>query len=79
MTRQTRTPRERAEEALAVADRAVARLETKRDNRLAAARAVESEIREAVRRRDYLAQSPDLPSAPVALTVSDTTTEEQDA
>ena len=60
MTRQPKTPRQRAEEALAVAERAVKRLAIKRDQLQDDLETVEREHATAVRRRDYLAQHPDL-------------------
>lgn len=75
-TRQQKTPRQRAEEALAVAERALARLNTKREKHLADAKAVEPEIHAAQGRVDYLSQSPDLPrTEPTA--VPDTSQEAQ--
>lgn len=60
MTRQTKTPRQRAEEQLAVAERAVERLTTKQDQLEAELRAVVHQVNAAVVRRDYLANHPDL-------------------
>jgi hypothetical protein len=61
MTRQAKTPRQRAEEQLGVADRKVKKLQTARLRAAAELQAIESDLEDAVRRRDYLAQSPDLP------------------
>lgn len=59
-TRQTKTPRQRAEEALGVARRAVERLSDKYDALLVEVDQVADELKQAVRRRDYLAAHPDL-------------------
>lgn len=64
--RQKKTPGQRAEEALAVANRAVIRLDKKIDVLQTELVAVEREHRDAIRRRDYLAQNPDLPTPPQA-------------
>ena len=61
MTRQAKTPRQRAEEALAVADRLVSRLEKKRDELTTDLRVIERELVSQVARRDHLANHPDLP------------------
>jgi hypothetical protein len=61
MTRQTKTPAQRAQEQLAVADRHVGRLTDKRANLRTELAAVEAEHDAAVVRRDYLATHPDLP------------------
>lgn len=60
MTRQSKTPRQRAEEALAVAERAVKRWAEKRDRAQDELEAAEREHTTAVRRRDYLKHHPDL-------------------
>lgn len=60
MSRQTKTPRERAEEALSVAERAVERLHTKWKKATADADRLSHERDQAVARRDYLASNPDL-------------------
>lgn len=60
--RQTKTPRTRAEEALAVADRKVKKLTVAEAKHRGAATATKAELEAAVRRRDHLAQSPDLPA-----------------
>ena len=64
MTRRLRTPRERAEEALAVADRKVARLSAERDKLQGTLSEITQARAEAVRRRDYLAQDPALSDEP---------------
>jgi hypothetical protein len=61
MTRQRKTPRQRAEEALAVAERKVARLTVECDKNEAAFKTSKRELEAAKRRRAYLAQDPDLP------------------
>lgn len=63
MTRQAKTPTQRAEEQLAVANRAVVRLDHKADALRADLVVVEAEQRAAIARRDYLAQHPDLPQS----------------
>lgn len=60
MTRQNKTPRQRAEEQLAVAERKVTRLEAERTKHQANADTALTELEVAARRRDYLAKSPDL-------------------
>ena len=60
MTRQQKTPRQRAEEQLATAERAVTRLEKKRDQMQNELRDLVHEHNAAVVRRDYLASNPDL-------------------
>ncbi len=62
MTRQHKTPRQRAEEALAVEQRRVERLFAKREQLTAELTGLEDELHEARVRRDYLAQHPDLNS-----------------
>jgi hypothetical protein len=64
MTRQAKTPRQRAEEQLGVADRKVNKLQAAKLRIKADLAAIESDLADAVRRRDYLAQSPDLPPTP---------------
>lgn len=59
--RTSKSPRQRAEEALGVADRAVAHLRKQRDKHEAEAKRYDVELDAAKRRRDYLASSPDLP------------------
>ena len=63
MTRQTKTPRQRAEEALAVANRAVVRLDRKVDALSAELAGLRREHAAAIARRDHLAQHPDLPTS----------------
>jgi hypothetical protein len=62
--RQKKTPRQRAEEALAVAERRVAALRKKSKKLRVELDAVDRELDDAARRRDYLAHSPDLPPQP---------------
>ena len=64
MTRQTKTPRQRAEEALAVAERHVKRLATKGTALRKELEAIDTEYDQAVARRDYLTQHPDLQHQP---------------
>lgn len=64
MTRQRKTPRQRAEEALAVAERKVERLTAERDKYSKATDALQVQLQQAIRRRDYLTQNPDLPQQP---------------
>ena len=60
MTRQTKTPRQRAEEQLAVADRQEKRLRQKARELRAQLDDLEREHRAAIARRDHLATHPDL-------------------
>lgn len=60
MTRQAKTPRQRAEEALAVAERHVDRLTKKVASTRGDLEALEDEWRAAQARRDHLRQHPDL-------------------
>ncbi len=60
MTRRTRTPQQRAEEACTTANRAVDRLEKKRNQLTTDLAAVQAEYEQAVVRQQYLAQHPDL-------------------
>lgn len=60
MTRQAKTPRQRAEEQLATAERAVKRLTDKAKALRADLELVDRERDQAVVRRDYLATNPDL-------------------
>jgi hypothetical protein len=62
MTRRTKTPRERAEEQLAAANRAVIRLDRKLDTLKADLATVEREHAAAVRRQQHLRNHPDLPT-----------------
>lgn len=64
MTRQSKTPRQRAEEQLATAERAVTRLTRKYEHDSGALTLLHAELRDAERRRDYLAKNPDLPQQP---------------
>ena len=64
MTRQKKTPKQRAEEALAVAERKVAQLKTERDKAQSTLLNLEAELGDAVVRRDYLKQDPALPPTP---------------
>lgn len=64
MTRQTKTPAQRAQEALEVEQRRVDRLTAARDEHKGRMQHAERDLDAAVRRRDYLAQSPDLPKPP---------------
>lgn len=72
MTRQTKTPRQRAEEALALANRQVIRLDRKVDALRIELAELEREQAAAIARRDHLAKHPDLTNTP-------TTTEEHTA
>ncbi|HEY1117706.1 MAG TPA: hypothetical protein VGE43_08375 [Acidimicrobiales bacterium] len=60
MTRQAKTPRQRAEEALAVAERSVARLGKTKAALQDHLQAVTREHDAAIARRDHLKQHPDL-------------------
>lgn len=60
MTRQAKTPRQRAEEQLATAERTVARLHKKGKQLGAELEAIRRDHDTAVVRRDYLKQHPDL-------------------
>lgn len=62
MARQTKTERQRAEEALGVARRKVEHLTKKRDRLEADLKAVKDELRLAQNIRDYRAQNPALPT-----------------
>lgn len=68
ITRTQKTPRQRAQEALAVAERKVKRLETEKAKHDAALTDVSNQLGAARKRRDYLAQDPDLPQQPVQRT-----------
>lgn len=70
MTRKNRTPAERAQEAFDTANRISTRLldQAKRAN--AEADRLTQEAEAAVRRRDYLAQHPDLPKQKQSTTTS---------
>jgi prefoldin subunit 5 len=60
--RQTRTAAERAQEALDVADRKIDRLSSAKAKAEATAAEIGRELDALRKRRDYLAQNPDLPS-----------------
>lgn len=60
MTRTIRTPRQRAEEQLALDDRTVTRLGKQRTKLRADLKAVETEYDDAVARREHAKQHPDL-------------------
>lgn len=62
MTRRTKTPKERAEEALAAAQRRVARLGGTRARLETDLTIVRAEHEAAIKRRDYLATDPALSS-----------------
>lgn len=64
MSRNTKTPARRAQEALDLASRHVARLTAKWERLAAEAADVEIELTAAKVRRDYLAQHPDLDDGP---------------
>jgi hypothetical protein len=68
MSRQKKTPRQRAEEALGVANRAVIALDKKVERLSAELVVVRREHTAAVRRRDHLAQHPDLQQHPATST-----------
>lgn len=69
MTRQAKTPRQRAQEQLDVEERRVTKLTKKRNQLATEQAAVQAELEEATRRRDYLKQHPDLkPSNPAGTT-----------
>jgi hypothetical protein len=68
MTRTPKTPRQRAEEQLAAANRAVARLATKKSALTTELADVSREHDAAVVRRDYLAANPDLQHNPTTST-----------
>ena len=74
MTRQQKTPRQRAEEALAVEERRVRKLDTKAKALRAELDAVERAQRAATARRDYLEKHPDLQQPTTAGTADRSTT-----
>lgn len=74
MTRQQKTPRQRAEEQLATAERAADRLKTRRDTLLAELADVQDEYDAAVARRDFLANHPDLGQQGPSTTATTTST-----
>ena len=70
MTRQKKSARQRAEEQLAVAERAVRRWAEKRDHAQDEYEAAEREHAAAVRRRDHYANHPDLDTTQPRTTTS---------
>lgn len=68
MTRQTKTPRQRAEEQLAAADRQEKRLRAKARELRTQLEDIEREHRAALARRDHLATHPDLQQHPTLTT-----------
>lgn len=72
MTRQQKTPRQRAQEQLEVAERLVARLTDKRATLRAEFAAIDAEHAAAVARRDHLKQHPDLQQTPTTTTEENT-------
>lgn len=70
VVRQSKTPRQRAEEALGVTERLVDRLTKQRDKIAAELETTAAELEAATRRRDYLAQNPDLENPDVPLPLS---------
>lgn len=72
--RRKKTPRERAEEALAVEERRVTRLTEQRDALKADLDRISRERDQAVVRRDYLAAHPDLPKKDTATSASSIST-----
>ena len=60
-TRGTKTPAQRAQEALDVAERRVTKLDAALQKLIQEQRAVAAELEDAARRRDYAALNPDLP------------------
>lgn len=72
MTRQNKTPRQRAEEALAVANRAVQRLGARKATLREELDAITAEHDQAVVRRDYLREHPDLKQNPTTTSTGDT-------
>lgn len=62
-TRTLKTPAERAIAALGVEQRRVDKLEAKRKTHMVAVQEINTELEGAIKRRDYLAQNPDLPEA----------------
>lgn len=74
MTRQAKTPQQRAQEALDVAERHVDRLSRKRNDLKAALAVVTNELDEAVVRFNYLKQHPDLGQKAGSTTPSTTST-----
>jgi hypothetical protein len=74
MTRQTKTPRQRAEEQLGVADRVVRRLAKTKTRLTAELKATTDEYDAAVARRDHLKKHPDLEKHPTTTPAGGTTT-----
>jgi cell division protein FtsB len=69
MTRQTKTPKQRAEEALAVADRRVGKLTKQAAQRRTELEAIDRELAAERARRDHLKTHPDLqPTTPTGAT-----------
>lgn len=73
--RTKKTPARRAQEALDVADRIVDRLTKQRDTLRRGALAAEGALTDATKRRNYLAQNPDLPQTPTKPTTDKEPTE----
>lgn len=70
--RNQRSPRERAEIALGIEQRKVLKLGSKLTAAKAVVTTLEAELADAVKRRDYLAKSPDLePAAEPELPIDD--------
>ena len=61
MTRERKSPRARAEEALGVAQRKVERLEATKGSYELSLRNIETELKAARERLEYVAANPDLP------------------
>lgn len=72
MTRQPKTPHQRAQEALDVANRHVVRLDKKIDALRIQLAGVEREHRDTITRRDYLDQHPDLAKPSTTSTTTST-------
>lgn len=64
MTRQAKTPKQRAEDALGIASRRVVALDRKVDGLRTQLAKADREHRDAITRRDYLAKHPDLDTTP---------------
>jgi hypothetical protein len=73
-SRTRKTPQDRATHALGVADRRVVALTKQRVEHQKKVHEIELELVDAERRRDYLAQSPDLPQPPQADETQESTT-----
>ncbi|MBA2952141.1 hypothetical protein GON03_19180 [Nocardioides sp. MAH-18] len=71
MTRQAKTPRQRAEEALAVATRQEKRLRARARDLRSQLEEAEREHRAALARRDHLATHPDLQPYPTSTSTGD--------